>query len=743
MPPHSANPHTEGKSATGAPRLGRAGQEETAAEPPRLMILLAVCGLGISAIITQLTLMRELLSAFGGNEMVLGIVLGNWLLLTGLGSYLGRTAARLKRPVNFLLAAQILVAVLPIASVFALRALRNVVFVRGAMVGITETVASCFVLLLPYCLISGYLLTLTCGLLARRAGPESIGQVYFLDNIGDILGGVAFTFVLVRLFDHFGILYLPALLNLALAMALAAKTRNRPFLALAGTILVAGAAVAFSVDVEGAATRLEYSGRNVVYRGNSPYGSLVVTASAGQHNFIANGVPIFSTHDVEQVEQAVHYAMVQRPGARKVLLISGGVSGTPKEILKYGPARVDYVELDPLIVQVGRRYLPEALADERIRVITTDGRAWVKRTDGRYDVIIADLPDPSTSQLNRFYTVEFFGEVKKILAPDGVLSISLGHYENYVSEELARLIAVAHRTLGEVFGNIMIVPSGSIFFLASDGRLTEDIAGRIEQLGIMTQFVNRHYLQAAMSPDRIADVRRAVSPDAPVNRDFSPVLYYYHLLHWLSRFGFKLGLLEVGLTAILVAYLLRMRPVGLAIFTTGFTASGLVMVLLLAFQIIYGSVYHRVGLIVTAFMIGLAAGSFTMNRMLSRRGRKDLAKLEGAIAIYAALLPAGLIGLGQAGGPAARILAEPAIAALTFVLAMLVGMEFPLAGKVQFAGITTTAAQIYTADFVGACLGAMLASTFLIPVIGVVWLCLLMAGINCISGAVVWLSEST
>ena len=92
-----------------------------------------------------MTLMRELLGAFSGNELVFGIVLGNWMLLTGLGSYLGKTASRLACPVAVLVAAQAAVALLPVADVFLLRTVRDVVFVRGAEVGSPRrsSVASC------------------------------------------------------------------------------------------------------------------------------------------------------------------------------------------------------------------------------------------------------------------------------------------------------------------------------------------------------------------------------------------------------------------------------------------------------------------------------------------------------------------------------------------------------------------------------------------------------------------------
>ena len=53
----------------------------------RQLVLLAVGALGVSCVMTQLALMRELMGAFSGNEMVLGVVLGLWLLLMGIGAW--------------------------------------------------------------------------------------------------------------------------------------------------------------------------------------------------------------------------------------------------------------------------------------------------------------------------------------------------------------------------------------------------------------------------------------------------------------------------------------------------------------------------------------------------------------------------------------------------------------------------------------------------------------------------------
>ena len=765
-------------------------------------MLWALAGLGMASVMTQLALMRELLCAFAGNEMVLGIALGLWLLLTGLGTSLGRTADKLRNPLAVLFTAQILIAVIPLAQVFAVRALRNVVFVRGAEVGVTGTVLSAAVLLLPFCLVAGYTLTLACSILIRRGDASAAGRVYVADSLGSVAGGALFSFVLVRFLDHIALLAVPALLNLAAAAWLGragvgtARCAVRaafsgatipPAASRAGTsqrdvptnsifpakplrreifilTLAAGiAAFVWLAHSDALSTSLQFPGQNVLFRANSPYGRLVVTESGGETNFIENGIAVVSTPNVEQVEEAAHYAMAQRPDAQRVLLVSGGVAGVAKEILKYNVAGVDCVELDPLVIETGRRFLPEHFADPRIHVFATDARQFVRQTTNRYDVVILALPDPSTAQLNRFFTVEFFSGVKRVLADGGVLSFALGRYENYVSPELAQLLASAHRSLQPSFANILVLPGGRVFFLASDGPLQGDIAARVEALGIQTKLVNRHYLDAMLTADRMADIQRAVLQPAALNRDFSPMLYFYHLRHWMSQFTLSFGALQAVLLFLLLVYLVRLRGPALVLFASGFAGSALEVVLLLAFQVLCGSVYHQVGVIVTVFMVGLAVGAMLTNRSSRREealtvesrsdqslltsaatklmdgGGKRLAFLAFAIAVLALLLPALLLSLNRLSNAVpAFVVVQTVIALLTLILALLVGAQFPLANRLQFDGTATGASRLYTADFVGASLGALLASTLLIPLVGVTGVCLLTAALNALAGGVLF-----
>jgi spermidine synthase len=734
----------------------------SAAARGRRLIVFAVGALGVSCVMTQLALMRELLGAFAGNEMVLGIVLGLWLLLMGIGTALGRTADKLRNPLAVLAATQILVAILPLLQVFLLRALRNVVFIRGAAVGVNETVISVFVVLLPYCLVAGYALTLSCSILVRDEGPAGIGSVYVTDSLGSIVGGVVFSFVLIRFLDHLAILVFPAVLSLLAAAAIGVRLGRRWLTGVALVLAAGVAAATFLGDADALSTAAQYSPQHVVASANSPYGKLIVTESDGQFNFIENGTPITSTRDDQHVEETVHYAMAQRPDARKVLLVSGGFSGTAKEILKCRVTAVDYAELDPLVLKLGEKFLPENLADSRIRIINTDGRLFIKQTAEKYDVVIVDVPDPSTAQLNRFYTAEFFAETKAALAKDGVLSFSLGHYENYVSPELARMLGSASRALKKSFQNMLMIPGGRIFFLSSDGPLFDDIGARIEQRQIKTKLVNRHYLDAMLTADRMADLERAAVQPAAANTDFSPVLYFYHLRHWMSQFNVGFGVLQAGLLVLLCVYLIRLRGPVLVLFASGFAGSALEIVLLLTFQVLCGSVYHQIGVIVTVFMAGLALGALIMNRsgrlkqaltetseIRNPKSEMDQSlltsaatKLKGeaagaltllafALAVYAVLLSLLLPLLNRMGTtPASLFLVKAVVVLLALLLAVLVGMQFPLANRLQFDGTVAGASRLYTADFVGAFLGALLACTLLIPLIGVTGVCLLTAGLN-------------
>jgi predicted membrane-bound spermidine synthase len=217
----------------------------------------------------------------------------------------------------------------------------------------------------------------------------------------------------------------------------------------------------------------------------------------------------------------------------------------------------------------------------------------------------------------------------------------------------------------------------------------------------------------------------------------------------MSQFNLRFGPLQAVLLLALGFYLVRLRRSALVLFASGFAASALEVVLLLAFQVLCGSVYHQVGLIVTVFMLGLAAGAWWINRAArlhsdlppKAQPAQRLCLLAVAIAGYALCLPLILPGLGRLGAAAMALLAiKTAIAALTFVLAALVGIQFPLANQIE-AAAPAGLSRLYTADFVGASLGALLACTLLIPLLGIPGVCLLTAALNALAAGAMCLAS--
>jgi len=704
------------------------------------LLFYSITALGISSIITQLTVIREFLSVFHGNELIFGVILANWLLLTGIGAYLGKYSNKIKHKMVFLIITQIMIAFLPFLHIIFIRTLRNTIFPMGTLISITQIFISSFILLLPYCIISGFLLTLFCVILSPKQSPNSIGKVYFIDSIGDILGGLLFSFILIFILNPFQMILFIMLINI-LAALLISIFINKKLLKNIIILLIIFSSLFILIDFNKTTTEMQFKNQELLFQKDSQYGRLVITKTADQINFFENGLTLFTTDDTIANEETVHYTMIQHENPKNILLISGGVAGTVNEILKYNIKKIDYVELDPLIIELGKEHTKN-LDNEKINIINKDGRLFIKQTKQRYDIVIIDLPDPSTAQLNRFYTIEFFNELKKVLNEDAVISLSLSSTANYLNKEIIQLNSALYLSLKENFENIIIIPGNKNYFIASDKELTYEIAEKIEEKNIKTGYVNKYYMKGILTKDRIDYVLSSINENIKPNHDFSPTSYYYHLLYWISHFRFNYYIFMIVILTLIILYLVKIKPIPFAIFTTGFAASSIEIILLIGFQILYGYVYHKLGIIITVFMLGLAIGAYHMNKRLKRTKVENLIKIEFLIAIFSILLPFALILMNSLKNSTLIYLSSQFIIPfLTLILAILVGMEFPLASKLHFKNISHTAAVLYNADLIGACIGALLVSALLIPLIGIVNVCILVGILNIVSGTIILINK--
>jgi spermidine synthase len=685
--------------------------------------------LGISAVVTQLLMLREALAVFGGNELIIGLLLGVWLLWTGIGALLGQRLAGGRAPGAWLVCLLFSIALMPTAQLIVLRLFRGAL-VPGTLPSLSVICVGAALVLAPYCLCSGMIFPLAAVLLSPRKDAGQVAHTYVFDTVGSILGGLLFSFVLVRFCTPFQTAAF--LLYLSLAIVLVQTWRQHRIAAVAAVLVIA----AFSVGTirfnpEARTLSALVYGQPVLYHRTSFSGHIIVTGTDEQVTIYENGIPTGATGDPAAGEEIVHYALAQHTAPKKVLLVSGGLTGAVSEILKYPVERVDYVEPDPVMLDVTSRVI-DLERDPRVQLVSGDPRRFLRHGDNRYDAILVNLSEPRTVHVNRFYTVEYFKEVRRALRDDGVFSFTFPGLENYAGRETRLLLSSVYASLTSVFPDVLIVPGRRQVFVAAGPQRPLDIGipQRLRTLGIPTVYVRDDYFRAKTRPDRLSQAQEAVSMPAPLNRDFQPVTCYVHLKYWLrqSQSNLVLPLTAIAGIAILLITLLyrQRRVVTAAVAASGFAAMGLKMVLLIIFQSYSGYVYHHISLLIAVFMAGAAAGA-ACGRWLRTAPGPVFRRLD----IGLALIALGLCTLTAAAPSLPAALVTVVIVPLLLALAGgVVGCQFVLASRLVFTGVGNTAAQLFLLDMLGACLGALVISTYLIPLGGLVTTCIVLGAVK-------------
>ncbi len=698
-------------------------------------LAVGTAALGATSIATQIILLRECLSIFYGNELVIGIILANWMIITGAGSFLGRYSGsweKKKTALLFLLAA---VAVIPPMTLVLLRFLRNVVFTAGSMVGTTQILYSSFILLIPYCLTSGFTFTLIADIAWKSHHANLIRRVYVLESVGSVVGGLLFNFALIFFLKPFQSLSLFAALDLLAVIFLIAKEKRKKLVIGLAFISTVAVVMMLVFNLDDFTAKALFKGQDLLYYRETPYGTLAVTAQADQTNVYENNVLLFSSNDVASNEEAVHYAMIQHPNPKTVLLISGGISGITQEILKYDIERIDDVEINPSIVEIGREY-NKTPADTRITVVNKDARLYVRQTAKKYDVVLINLPEPSTAQLNRYYTLGFFEELAKILTENAVVSTSLLSSADYLSNESRQTHSILYNTLRSVFSNVAIVPGMKDYFLASNGNLDLHITKMVREKGLLTTYVNENYLDDELIKARSESILSTLDPKASANEDFEPVSYYRQLEYWLSQFQENYWAFAIIGVVLVIFLARRMNAITFGIFTGGFAGTASEIILLISFQIIYGYMYLATGAIITLFMAGLALGAFLTDRFAAGNRMRRFILLQICIGGFALLVPPVLAALKVVAEY--TFLVQAAFSFLILVISLLIGAEFAEASQLQKGTVASIASNMYSVDLVGSAIGALLVSSYLIPLLGITKVCFIVAGLA-FAGAIIGL----
>ncbi|MEA1927606.1 MAG: hypothetical protein U9N73_05320, partial [Candidatus Auribacterota bacterium] len=353
------------------------------------------------------------------------------------------------------------------------------------------------------------------------------------------------------------------------------------------------------------------------------------------------------------------------------------------------------------------------------------------------------------------------------LRSGGVIGLGVTSSANYISGELRNFLGCIYQTLREVFPSLVVIPGGSNYFLASakGDYLTDNYAileERIRERRLDLKYVRGYYLADRMRRSRIDDLRRMIetAPRVRLNLDFYPICYFYDMIFWSSYFSGETGgwftrmltaslvmrwwwfLLPIGAVLIFLPVFRRRRKrsrgawVLWPVMTSGFSEIVFQVVVLLSFQILYGYVYYKLGIILTLFMVGLVLGGGMITIILPRvrDEHRLLLLIQIAICLYPLLLPVVFYVLSASPGGMMNWLGENIIfPVLPVVAGFIGGFQLPLAGSIylrKHKKMGLVSGLIYGFDLLGACLGAIVISALVLPILGVAATCYAVVFLN-------------
>ena len=744
--------------------------------PPPVLTITAT---GFVATVAQIIFLRELLVLFYGNELSAGLIFAGWLLWSGLGSGLAaRWALKIPTRAGLLRLMLVCLAVMLPLVVLFIRASRLIwMLPAGELPSIGKMLLISGAATGLFCPLTGALFGV-CWVIHRRTGNGQPLGIYLGEALGSAAGGLMFYFFFLPYASVFTSIWITSGVILLVAWWL-----YRPWRPVSGwrweNALWLAVAVAVGFGVLGV-SRLEHSSRrwqwgpSLVAVADTPFHNIALLKKQDQVSVFTNGLWLFSQPDRLSAEFGAHLALLQHPEPRSILVLGGGIAGLLDEIFRQpGIRRVDYVEPDPTFIRFLRPYLsPEAhasLQDSRLQLYHLDPRTFLRRSQTPYDVVLMNVGDPLTAQMNRLYTTEFFALVKQRLATGGVFSFAVTGGESMLGPAQARFVGSLKKTLAAVFPETLVYPGSQVRFFAArhPGVLLSDaptLATRLSQRNLQLTFIREEILADALNPwrlDYFASVLEGVTGTA-VNRDFFPICYFHNLSMWANQWHAGLQKLLHSLAAVQLRWFFgvlviaggiivtlfwtgrsrfRLAVAG-SIFVSGTVEMVLQVVFLLGFQILAGFVYRQLALIIAFFMAGLAAGAGWMARRNREQpdfevARRQFIRVQTLVCILPVSVMLFLLSMhGELQAALSPVATGWLFSAVSLVTGVLGGVHFAMAVTVMAAAgvaVEKIGGGFYALDLTGAAAGALVAALFVLPVFGIIHTLALLSILSTIS----------
>ncbi len=695
--------------------------------------------IGLVSLLGQIVLLRELSVATYGVELIYLLGMACWLIGSSLGADLGRR----KGAGGYFVVLWIFLLyslLLPLDMVFLRLSRWLLGGVTGAFLPFHLQILTLALSVIPLSFLMGMAFQRAARFwIAERSETNVLARAYGWECLGSVVAGGLTTLAPVFHVPNFLTGLCCAVFPLLLILYRLWSYKKIQSISVVSALLAvifAGSSV-FVMPIDLWTSGFNHPFLRVV--ADTPYGRIAVTSLEGQTTVFENDSVSFETES-NSAEELVHTAALQHTGPRRVLLLGGGLEGIVEEVLKYGTVQtIDYVELNQELIYITLPFLGnerrKALANQRVSVIHEDPRRFLRHSFKEYDLILVAMPEPSSGQVNRFYTREFFQLCKLRLLGGGVLGFRLSASENFWSQQLIARNGAIVSAVREVFQDVLVLP-GSINLVLAGDRLTTNtslLSQRYEAAGLANQLVIPQYLQYLMSSDRFQEVAGHMwEMDAAglINTDKRPVCYSLTICLWLSRFfpsvlttewpftihaGYSfwwgiplhyLLVLSVFLGLVVLFQMLKRKKIFFragVMCWTAFWSAVMETVLLLQYQVASGALYGELGLLLMVLMVGMFMGVMVFEALSSSR-------LLGVM-LVSAMTCTGLL---TAWGVDMGFLTEFwSVGPLMWLCGFLLAGVFAYLSHDRLQ--ERLVAPLYTADLVGGAIGTVFAVLYAIP----------------------------
>ncbi|MBM4272567.1 MAG: hypothetical protein FJ139_10515, partial [Deltaproteobacteria bacterium] len=399
-------------------------------------MIFSLFSIGLISILGQVVLLRELNVAFYGVELIYLLALGIWLFWTATGALIGRKSyipTGTQIAVLFLLFG----IALPLDVVF-IRASRLLVSgVPGAYLSFLQQLMITVISLLPVGILSGLLFQWAAR--SYVGGDRTLASAYAIESAGGLAGGLSATLFLTWGSQNCALSFICGLVSIITPLI---SLREGKISSLRITLTAFASLFIILLFNNSPIDRVMtgWNHPNLLSSKDSPYGRITVTKLFDQISVFENDALAFETEGIE-AEYFCHLTALQHPNPRTVLLLGGGIEGLVREMAQHAPERIDYVELNPTMLEMVTPHLPgniqESLKYRNVRITLADPRRFIMES-GSYDLILVGMPEPTSGQANRFYTQEFFRQCAEKLNPGGILGLRLRSAENIWTPPLTK-----------------------------------------------------------------------------------------------------------------------------------------------------------------------------------------------------------------------------------------------------------------------------------------------------------------